>query len=72
MKAEGPFCRPKASLQTRVPEISSSVDGGAEQRVLRAQTRERGPPSALAEFFVYLTFYSAEFGTTSEKLVKDI
>ena len=25
--------------------------GGAERRVSRAQTQERGPPSALAEFF---------------------
>ena len=30
------------------------VSMGAERRVLRAQTRERGPPSALAEFFMIL------------------
>ena len=32
--------------------ISASVDGGAKRRVSHAQTRERGPPSALVEFFV--------------------
>ena len=30
------------------------VSMGAEQRVSRAQTRERGPPSALAELFISL------------------
>ena len=34
-------------------KISASVDKGAERRVSRAQTRERGPPSALSEFFVH-------------------
>ena len=32
------------------------VSMGAERRVLRAQTRERGPPSALAE--IYIAFSS--------------
>jgi hypothetical protein len=31
---------------------------GAEQRVSRAQTRERGPPSALAEIYVILGMLS--------------
>jgi hypothetical protein len=30
-------------------EMCSLVSMGAEQRVLRVQTRERGPPSALVE-----------------------
>ena len=34
----------KSIMQTRVPE-----NWGAEQSVPRARTRERGPPSALAE-----------------------
>ena len=39
----------KVTLQKRVPENFRSCRWGAEQRVLRVQTRERGPPSALAE-----------------------
>ena len=38
------------TLQTRVPENFRQCRWGAERRVLRAQTREQGPPSALAEF----------------------
>jgi hypothetical protein len=30
-------------------KISTSVDGGGKRRVPRAQTTERGPPSALVE-----------------------
>ena len=33
----------------KFPQVSM---GGGERRVSRAQTRERGPPSALAEFFI--------------------
>jgi hypothetical protein len=36
----------KATLQTRVPENFRSRRWGAERRVPRAQTWERGPPSA--------------------------
>ena len=45
----------KTTLQTRVPENFRSRRWGAERRVSRAQTRERGPPSAWAEIF--LRFY---------------
>ena len=33
---------------------------GAERRVSCAQTRERGPPSALAEYFVVLSLTLAD------------
>ena len=36
----------KVTLQTRAPENFRSRRWGAERRVSRAQTRERGPPSA--------------------------
>ena len=36
----------KVTLQTRVPENFRSRRWRAERRVSRAQTRERGPPSA--------------------------
>ena len=39
----------KATLQTREPKNFRSRRWGAERRVSRAQTRERGPPSAWAE-----------------------
>ena len=39
----------KTTLQTWVPENFRSRRWGAERRVSRAQTRERGPPSAWAE-----------------------
>ena len=39
----------KSTLQTRVPENFRYCRWGAERRVPRARTRERGPPSALAE-----------------------
>ena len=42
----------KSTLQTRVPDISSSV----ERRVWRVQTQERGPPLALAEFDPFEAF----------------
>ena len=49
----------KVTLQTRAPENFRSRRWGAEWRVSRAQTQERGPPSALAEistlFFLVLT-----------------
>ena len=35
--------------------MSAGVDGGAERRVKRAQTREQGPPSAPAEILVNFT-----------------
>ena len=38
------------TLQTREPENFRSRRWGAERRVSRAQTWERGPPSARAEF----------------------
>ena len=44
----------KVTLQTRAPENFRVRRWGAERRVSRAQTRERGPPSAYAEIFVYL------------------
>ena len=34
---------------------------GAERRVPRARTRERGPPSALAEFLVFLVLLVLRF-----------
>ena len=37
------------TLQTRTPENFRYCRWGADRRVSRAQTRERGPPSALAE-----------------------
>ena len=37
--------------QTRVPKNFRWCRWGAKRRVKRAQTRERGPPSAPAEFF---------------------
>ena len=39
------------TLQTCVPENFRYCRWGAERRVSRAQTRERGPPSELAEIF---------------------
>ena len=45
----------KSSLQTQVPENFASADRGTEQRVPRARTRERGPPSALAEFSIVVS-----------------
>ena len=42
----------EATLQTRVPEKFCKSRWQAERRVPRAWTRERGPPSALAEFLV--------------------
>ena len=36
----------KVTLQTRTPKNFRSRRWGAERRVSRAQTRERGPPSA--------------------------
>ena len=36
----------QVTLQKRVPKNFRSCRWGAEQRVSRAQTRERGPPSA--------------------------
>ena len=39
----------------RAPENIHSCWWGSEQRVLHAQTRERGPPSALAEIFKHLS-----------------
>ena len=39
----------KVTLQTRAPENFRVRRWGAERRVSRAQTRERGPPSAYAE-----------------------
>ena len=39
----------KVTQQTCVPENSRSRGWEAERRVSRAQTLERGPPSALAE-----------------------
>ena len=44
----------KVTLQTRAPENFRSRRWGAERRVSRAQTRERGPPSAWAEILVLL------------------
>ena len=47
----------------KIPRVSM----GAERRVSRAQTRERGPPSALAEFyflFCYETKTTREMKTT--------
>ena len=41
----------KVTLQTCAPENFRSHRWGAERRVSRAQTRERGPPSAWAEFY---------------------
>ena len=41
----------KVTLQTRAAENFRSRRWGAERRVARAQTRERGSPSALAEIF---------------------
>ena len=35
---------------------------GSERRVSRAQTRERGPPSALAEFFSFLLIQNPRKG----------
>jgi hypothetical protein len=35
-------------------KVSAGVDGGAERKVERVQTWEGGPPSALAEFFLYI------------------
>ena len=45
----------KSTLQTRV-ENFRQCRWGAEQRVPRARTRERGPPSALAEIFFFSSF----------------
>ena len=45
----------KVTLQTRAPENFRSRRWGAEQRVLRAQTWERGPPSVWAEFQDFAT-----------------
>ena len=39
----------KVTLQTCAPKIFRLCRLGAERRVSRAQTRERGPPSALAD-----------------------
>ena len=39
----------KVTLQTRAPKNFFLRQWGAERRVKRAQTRERGPPSASAE-----------------------
>ena len=41
------------------PENFRSRRWGAEQRLSRAQTRERGPPSALAEIFFFSSFLLA-------------
>ena len=45
----------KAILQPRAPENFRSCWFGAERRVSRAQTRERGPPSAWAEILYFST-----------------
>jgi hypothetical protein len=45
----------KVTLQTRAPEISASVE--AKRRVSHAQTRERGPQSALVEIRFYFQLY---------------
>ena len=45
----------KVTLQTRAPENFRSRWWGAERRVSRAQTQERGPPSAWAEIHYYLS-----------------
>ena len=50
----------KAILQTRAPENFRSRRWGAERRVPRARTRERGPPSAWAEY--WRTSYSILMG----------
>ena len=47
----------KVTLQTRALENFRSRRWGAERRVSRAQTRERGPPSALAEILVLILSY---------------
>ena len=44
----------KATLQTRAPKNFRWCRWRAEQRVERAQTRERGPPSAPAEITIIL------------------
>ena len=44
------------TLQKRVPENFRSCRRGAEQRVSRAQTRERGPPLALAEINMIICY----------------
>ena len=50
----------KVTLQTCAPENFRSRRWGAERRVSRAQTRERGPPSALAEFLLPPLFKTTE------------
>ena len=45
----------QVTLQTRAPENFCSSRWGAKQRVQRAQTWERGPPSALAEISTHKT-----------------
>ena len=42
----------KVTLQTRAPENFRVRRCGAERSVSRAQTRERGPPSAYAEIYL--------------------
>ena len=54
----------KSTLQTRVPENFRQSRWGAERRVPCARTRERGPPSALAEFY-YLKFLFLEIKNES-------
>jgi hypothetical protein len=46
------------------------VSMGAEQRVTRAQTRERGPPSELAEILFFLSFFASSFIAILYKQVK--
>ena len=48
----------KVTLQTCAPENFRVCRWGAERRVSRAQTRERGPPSAWAEIFFFAKFFA--------------
>mgnify|MGYP006975719701 CR=1 FL=1 len=47
----------KVILQTRVPENFHQCWWVTERRVSRAQTQERGPPSALAEIIYIIRFH---------------
>ena len=67
----------KATLQTSAPKNFCSRRWGAERRVSRAQTRERGPPLAQAEIencfrtFIYREFTN-NFHTDSENIYRSI